>query len=848
MLNTTFTAKPFSIFYIILAWAIYSGIIFGLKFFASANDFSAIPPMLDTVLLVTITISSFVLWKKASTQNKKIFMLYALASILFTIVGIIYTVSFVFLKIPYENFTPFWISARRVPYLCGMGLVLTTFVTILGSSKIFKPKVNILIYLFCIVIFCGLFLAFFSAYEWTNSPSVLENIYDTLSSILELSVIVIALFCLALAKHRSIFNLSLSYLIILPGTFLMNFHLFSGTLGAGAFMETTWSLGFALIIYSFYIFKKTSGHLESATKWLNPADSLKTQFTLRMLMLVNLALLVFLLAVYIFFPNSLTLGKQGLLESFFPIFVTFSIVTILLGRMFANKLCYPLQRLNDITDAFINEKPVPLINHTQQNILEYRNIENLLAKTFYITHEKNKAQQNLIALASQVAHDIRSPLSALNAVAKDILCASENTRLMTRNAIRRINDIANNLLTKYRGKEDVDNTGISSELLLPVLDSIVSEKRAQLGKQNIQFNIESEDAYALFSAINLPAFKRVFSNLLGNAMEAIKTTGTVSIGLMHTLGKVNITITDDGIGIASDLLPHIFERGVSSKKEGNGLGLTYAKECIESWNGTISVQSEINKGTKVTITLPRASDPKWFAKYLTIKRASKVIIVDDDESVHGVWVQRLINSNSLAHVPPIKHFYNPLEFKLWCEQNRCSDDVYLIDYEFVNINMSGIALIQSLQIMNQAILVTSHYEESEIRHVCERFGLKIVPKSLAMCVPISFQNGQSLQPDCVIIDDDDGVLEAWRCRALASCKKVAAFESVEEFMQAMHNYPRNIPIYIDSELRSNIKGEIAAKAIHDNGFTEIFLATGYSEIKIRDYPWLKSIVEKDPPF
>lgn len=64
----------------------------------------------------------------------------------------------------------------------------------------------------------------------------------------------------------------------------------------------------------------------------------------------------------------------------------------------------------------------------------------------------------------------------------------------------------------------------------------------------------------------------------------------------------------------------------------------------------------------------------------------------------------------------------------------------------------------------------------------------------------------------------------------------------------MARYDKNIPIYIDSDLKEKMPGEIFAKFLYEQGFSTLYLATGYDKDRYGDMPWIKDIVSKDPPF
>lgn len=91
-------------------------------------------------------------------------------------------------------------------------------------------------------------------------------------------------------------------------------------------------------------------------------------------------------------------------------------------------------------------------------------------------------------VASQVVHDIRSPLSVLNIYLKKISTLPENERIFIRNATERIDDIANNLIHKLNKNMNSCKTSISKEIISILVDKIVSEKRVQYSNKSIKIN------------------------------------------------------------------------------------------------------------------------------------------------------------------------------------------------------------------------------------------------------------------------------------------------------------------------------------------------------------------------
>jgi signal transduction histidine kinase len=101
--------------------------------------------------------------------------------------------------------------------------------------------------------------------------------------------------------------------------------------------------------------------------------------------------------------------------------------------------------------------------------------------------------------------------------------------------------------------------------------------------------------------------EQVLLNLLTNAREATRTGGRLSVEARPSDAAVRIVITDTGQGIAAEHVPRVLEPFFTTKAGGNGLGLTICRSIVWEAGGTITIDSTAGIGTRVVVTIPRAS-------------------------------------------------------------------------------------------------------------------------------------------------------------------------------------------------------------------------------------------------
>jgi signal transduction histidine kinase len=104
------------------------------------------------------------------------------------------------------------------------------------------------------------------------------------------------------------------------------------------------------------------------------------------------------------------------------------------------------------------------------------------------------------------------------------------------------------------------------------------------------------------------ALGRVYRNLITNAIQATAQGGRVTVSTARVGDRIEITVDDTGSGIPPDRLSAIFDEFVTTKRRGLGLGLAISKRIVEQLDGTITVESEVGRGTTFTLRFPASDD------------------------------------------------------------------------------------------------------------------------------------------------------------------------------------------------------------------------------------------------
>jgi signal transduction histidine kinase len=340
--------------------------------------------------------------------------------------------------------------------------------------------------------------------------------------------------------------------------------------------------------------------------------------------------------------------------------------------------------------------------------------------------EELRRSASLGQMATQVAHDIRSPLEMLKGLKDEIAPLPSDSRRRIQMSINRIEEITFNLL-KTNKRDNLAATKVKSEELLGPIISVITEKNIEYrGNQGVEIlDLCNTNSFGLFSKIQRSTLKSIISNIINNAVESFNGgSGTIKIILDSKNDQNIISIIDNGPSISPEIRNKIFTKGFTTKKNGNGIGLFNAKQDLEAVGGTIGFESELGKGTTFTIILPKSETPKSFIGSIDAYKYERIIVLDDDPAFHEVWNKRLEGLESkVEHIHSVEEMfskYQVLHPKI----------LLLSDFELMDKHLDGIDTILKLGHSEHSVLVTARNEEKAIQDRCLAAGIKLLPKSL----------------------------------------------------------------------------------------------------------------------
>jgi PAS domain S-box-containing protein len=276
--------------------------------------------------------------------------------------------------------------------------------------------------------------------------------------------------------------------------------------------------------------------------------------------------------------------------------------------------------------------------------------EQLLAREHELrqtAEEANRLKDEFLAIMS---HELRNPLNVILGYAELLLRMDEiksaphlhrMADAVKRNAVAQSKLIRDLLdLSRLRsGKLELNRETVSP---VSSIENAIETVRMDAGEKGVEIKVEAPDEL-LFVRADPVRLEQIIWNLLNNSVKFTPRGGSITVRLEEENDEIVLTVSDNGQGIDSSFLPHIFEifrqadPGTSRAQQGMGIGLAVVQQLVELHGGSVSAYSAgAGKGARFTIRLPRTGNSRSHssaAQDLGIGslEGMSVLVVDDSE-------------------------------------------------------------------------------------------------------------------------------------------------------------------------------------------------------------------------
>lgn len=256
------------------------------------------------------------------------------------------------------------------------------------------------------------------------------------------------------------------------------------------------------------------------------------------------------------------------------------------------------------------------------------------------------ANQEKSMFLLNMSHDIRTPLNAIIGLLKINMAHGDDSKLVQENQVKmekeanQLLSLINDILQMSKLEEGREEFTPEAVCLVDIFCDIKAIVEGNASDKGITWIFSGDTAYVCPYVMTSPLhLRQIFLNIYGNCVKFTGSDGKIStkrecIGEKDNIVTYRWTISDTGIGMNEEFLQHIFEPFSQEKSDarsvykGTGLGMAIVKNLIDKMGGTISVTSEVGKGSDFVIELPFeiASAPEM----------AQVEEIEKENTIHGL--------------------------------------------------------------------------------------------------------------------------------------------------------------------------------------------------------------------
>ena len=298
--------------------------------------------------------------------------------------------------------------------------------------------------------------------------------------------------------------------------------------------------------------------------------------------------------------------------------IIFSLVIILVGSLAmwygSVHLTRPISELNESVKAISRgdfSRKIPLKQYPKDTAKYHNELAQLSQHVNQMAEDLRRSDEHRSAFIANLSHELKTPIASLVGVS-DLLAdekLDESTRKDLTGILRseslRLSRLCDGIVTLTKMERDFEPKKKPLQLDEQIRHAVIliTEKWKQ---KEIDLTFTSQPVHCVTDP---DLSMQVWTNLLDNAVKYSEDSVHLTIDIQEENDTARVTIADNGIGMSEEDQRHIFEQFYqvehSHVQEGNGLGLTIVKTIVDQLGGSISVESEIGKGSTFQVILPK---------------------------------------------------------------------------------------------------------------------------------------------------------------------------------------------------------------------------------------------------
>jgi len=297
------------------------------------------------------------------------------------------------------------------------------------------------------------------------------------------------------------------------------------------------------------------------------------------------------------------------------------LVAVIVSAVIADRLTVPIRRLTRASRALAEGDFTSRVEERDDGAPEIaelahafnRMAERLEESVTFIRRDRDRSRDFL----ADVSHELRTPIAALRTFnellqegAVDDVGTRDEFLASSQQQIERLDWLSTNLLELSKLDSGLVALDLRPDDLRAVVESSLAQAEPAAQRKRVELAADLPGA-PVRQRHDPQRIGQVLTNLVGNALKFTPAGGTVTVRLEPVADGALLVVADTGVGIDADELPHVFDRfyrGTLSNEErgaGSGLGLSIVRSVVEMHGGTVSIDSTLGEGTRVTVHLPR---------------------------------------------------------------------------------------------------------------------------------------------------------------------------------------------------------------------------------------------------